>query len=44
MVKMAVDARHATEATGGVPTGTLRRVRKHNAAAIGIFAIAVDLL
>ncbi len=44
MAKMAVDARHATEATGGVPNGTLRRVREHNAAVMDIFAIAVGFL
>jgi len=42
MLKMAVDARNATEATGGVLDRTSKRVKEHDAAGMGRFGIAVD--
>jgi hypothetical protein len=42
MLKMYMDARKATEATGGVLDSTLKRVKELDAADMGIFGIAVD--
>jgi hypothetical protein len=42
MLKMPVDARKATEATGGVLDSTSKRMREHDAAGMGRFGIAVD--
>ena len=42
MLKMPVDARKATEATGGVLDSTSKRVKEHDAAGMGRFGIVVD--
>jgi hypothetical protein len=42
MAKMLMDARRATEGTGGVLDSTSRRVKERNAAGMSRFAIAVD--
>jgi hypothetical protein len=42
MLKMTVDARKATEATGSVLDSKLKRVKEHDAAGMGRFGIAVD--
>jgi hypothetical protein len=39
---MPVDARKATEATGGVLDSTSKRVKEPDAVGMGIFGIAVD--
>jgi hypothetical protein len=42
MLKIPVDARKATEATGGVLDSTSKRVKEPDAAGMGRFGIAVD--